>query len=235
MAGKSPPPGKHHRGLFRAGVLRGRGRVQNDPRGTNEAGGKNGAVGRTCTGIVTRPDRTVLCLSYNGMECAQLPATAAYWAEWKGTRLTSLSRTLWDDVQNPRLFKGPAGYRPGRCRWIAKQNARLVHSGCWSVKVFPCRSRAIQKPPGVDHLRALRLLQFNDITGKTWKNSASYPQNMEKHCKVLQKHGIYWRSQISSALTALLCRRYTPLTSMSILAAICSHFMLPTYRKYKIS
>lgn len=48
---------------------------------------KNGAVGRICTGIVTRPDRTVLRLSYNSMECAQLPATAAYWLGWKGKPL----------------------------------------------------------------------------------------------------------------------------------------------------
>lgn len=147
-------------------------------------GGKYGTVGRTCTGIVTRPDRTVLRLSYNGMECAQLPATAAYWAEWKGTRLTSLSRTLWDDVQNPRLFKGPAGYRPGRCRWIAKQNARLVHSGCWVSKcVFPCRSRAIQKPQGVGccpapcGFRSLIISQVKQcktvrLSSKTVQNSA---------------------------------------------------------------
>lgn len=150
--------------------------------------GKYGTVGRTCTGIVTRLDRTVLCLSYNGMECAQLPATAAYWAEWKGTRLTSLSRTLWDDVQNPRLFKGPAGYRPGRCRWIAKQNARLVHSGCWSEKVFPCRSRAIQKPQGVGccpapcGFRSLIISQVKQcktvrVASKTVQNSAQCPQN----------------------------------------------------------
>lgn len=97
---------------------------------------------------MTRPDRTVLCLSYNGMECAQLPATAAYWSEWKGNRLAMLPCTLWDDVQNPRLFKGPAGYRPGRCRWIAKQNARLVHSGCWSIKVVPLSQPGNTKAAG---------------------------------------------------------------------------------------
>lgn len=127
---------------------------------------------------MTRPDRTVLCLSYNGMECAQLPATAAYWAEWKGTRLTSLSCTLWDDVQNPRLFKGPAGYRPGRCRWIAKQNARLVHSGCWSIKVVPLSQPGNTKAAGCWMLSSsLRLSQSNNITGQTVQNSASFIKN----------------------------------------------------------
>lgn len=185
---------------------------------------------------MTRPDRTVLRLSYNGMECAQLPATAAYWAEWKGTRLTSLSRTLWDDVQNPRLFKGPAGYRPGRCRWIAKQNARLVHSGCWSIKVVPLSQPSNTKAAGCWMLSSsLRLSQSNNITGKTLKNSASCPQNMVLYCKVPPKHGTYWRSGTSSALTALLCRLYTLLTSMPILTAICSHFSPSMYRRCRIS
>lgn len=144
-------PAGHTPGAFAgAGVLCGGGRVQNDPGYKRGPGVVNmEPLAGLEPGIVTRPDRTVLCLSYNGMECAQLPATAACWSEWKGNRLAMLPCTLWDDVQNPRLFKGPAGYRPGRCRWIAKQNARLVHSGCWSVNVFPCRSRAIQKPQGV--------------------------------------------------------------------------------------
>ena len=127
-------------------------------------GGKYGTVGRTCTGIVTRPDRTVLCLSYNGMECAQLPATAAYWSEWKGNRLAMLPCTLWDDVQNPRLFKGPAGYSPGRCRWIAKQNARLVHSGCWSVRCSPVAAGQYKSRRWPVCSGSLRLLQFNIIS-----------------------------------------------------------------------
>lgn len=74
---------------------------------------------------------------------------------------------------------------------------------------------------------SLRLSQSNNITGKTLKNSASYSQNMVLYCKVPPKHGIYWRSGMSSALTALLCRLYTLLTSMPILAAIGSHFLPP--------
>lgn len=98
---------------------------------------------------MTRPDRTVLRLSYNGMECAQLPATAAYWAEWKGTRLTSLSRTLWDDVQNPCLFKGPAGVQTltgpldSKAKCPAGTFRLLVDKGCSPVAAGQYKSRRV--------------------------------------------------------------------------------------------